>query len=165
MRSRSLATAFIRLAMFSPASSGITSVYTVRLAATAASSIVMKRTSWSFAIRKSTIPAPSEVEIDHFLHHHDADRHPDDAADQHELAYRVDPQQRDVVGRGEIDQDHHDRRQCADDAGGSLGFLRHRLDLLGHLLAVAQHLGEVAERFGEVAAALLLNRDHDAEEV
>ena len=32
--------------------------------------------------------APSEVEVDHFLHHEDADRHPGDAADQHQLAGR-----------------------------------------------------------------------------
>ena len=30
--------------------------------------------------------APSEVEVDHFFHHHDADRHPAGAADQHQLA-------------------------------------------------------------------------------
>ena len=75
------------------------------------------------------------------------------------------PQQRDVAGRGDVDEDHDDRRQRADDGGGGLGFHRHRLDLLGHLLAVAQHLGEVAERFRQVAAGFLLDRHHDAEEV
>lgn len=55
MRSRSLATAFMRLERPSPANNGITSVYTVALAATAASSMVMKRTSCSFETRNSTI--------------------------------------------------------------------------------------------------------------
>src|SRR5689334_9690206 len=151
MRSRSFATAFMRLLRFSPASSGMTSVYAVALAAIAANSIVMKRGLWIALMRKSNMPHPSEVEIDHFLHHHDADRHPDDAADQHELTGGMGPQQRDVVGGGKVDQDHHDRRQRTDDRGGGLGFHRHGLDLLGHLLAVAQHLREVAERFGEVA--------------
>ena len=43
--------------------------------------------------------APSEVEIDHFLHHEDAHGHPHRAAGQHQLAGRMGPQQRDVFGR------------------------------------------------------------------
>src|SRR6187431_2337814 len=147
-RSRSLATAFMRLERPSPASS-----------------IVMNRGSCNFEITKSIMDAPSKVEIDHFLHHEDAERHPGDAAHQHELTGGVGPKQRDVFGRRKVYQQHHDRRQRADDARGSLGFRRHRLDLLPHLLAVAQHLGEVAKGFREVTARLLLDRDHDAEEV
>ena len=55
--------------------------------------------------------APSEVEVDHFLHHQDADRHPADAAEQHELSDVMGPKQRDIVGRRDPDQQHHDRRQ------------------------------------------------------
>ena len=37
--------------------------------------------------------APSEIEVDHSLHHEDADRHPDHAANEHQLAGRMSPQQ------------------------------------------------------------------------
>src|SRR3974390_46813 len=165
MRSRSLATAFMRFARSWPTTSGMISVYAVAPAAIAASSIVMKCASWSLSTRKLIIAAPSEIEIDHLLHHHDADRHPDQAGDQHQLTGRMGPQQRDV-GRGrEIDEQHDDRRQRTDNAGRGLGFHRHGLNLLGHLLAVAQHLGEVAEGFGEITAGFLLDCDHDAEEI
>src|SRR5215831_11026727 len=115
------------------------------LTAMAASTMVMKWTSWILSRRKSNMPAPSEVEIDHFFHHHDADRHPDHAANQQKLAGRMSPQKRDVVRRRQVHEDHDDRRQRADDTGGSLGLHRHRLDLFSHLLAVAQHLGKVSE--------------------
>ena len=52
-RSRSLATAFMRLESPSPANSGMTSVYTVALAAMAASSMVMNRASWSLETTNS----------------------------------------------------------------------------------------------------------------
>ena len=71
----------------------------------------------------------------------------------------------DVSRAGEADQRHHDERQRADDGGGSLGFLRHRLDFCLHLLAVAQHARQIAERFRQVAAGALLNGYDDAEEV
>src|SRR6185369_9553011 len=90
-RSRSLATAFMRLERPSPANSGMISVYAVALAAMAASSIVMNRGSSNFEITKSIMDAPSKVEIDHFLHHEDAERHPGDAAHQHELTGGVGP--------------------------------------------------------------------------
>ena len=55
--------------------------------------------------------------------------------------------------------------RAADDAGGSLRFLRHRVDFRLHLLAVAQHPRQIAERLGEIAAGLLLDRHGDAEEI
>src|SRR6202011_277099 len=142
IRSRSLATAFMRFARPSPANSGMISVYAVALTAIAASSMVMKCASWILSTRKSIMAAPSEVEVDHSLHYEDADGHPDHAANQHQLTGRVGPQQRDIVGGREVNQQHDDRRQRADDRRRRLGFHRHRLNLLGHLLAIAQHLGQ-----------------------
>src|SRR5262245_55598054 len=162
--SRSSATVFIRFSRLSPASSGMASVSTVAKAATAANSIAMKRGSCSLVMRRS-IMAGSEIEIDHLAHHQDADRHPDEAAREQHPAGGMRPQELDVVGRGQIHEAHDGRRQRADDAGRGLGLHRHRLDLLLHLLAIAQHAREIAERFGQIAARLLLNADHDAEEI
>ena len=53
MRSRSLATAFIRFVRPSAAKNGVISVYTVALAAIAARTIVMNRGSWNFSSRNS----------------------------------------------------------------------------------------------------------------
>ena len=53
IRSRSLATAFMRFASSSPANSGMINVYAVALTAMAASSMVMNRASWILPIRKS----------------------------------------------------------------------------------------------------------------
>src|ERR1019366_3703827 len=108
IRSRSLATAFMRFCRASPANSGMISVYAVAPTAIAASSIVMKCASWILSTRNSIIAAPSEVEVDHFLHHEDADGHPERAADQHQLTGRVDPQQLDVAGRREVNEQHDD---------------------------------------------------------
>src|ERR1700709_134567 len=115
-RSRSLATAFMRFASPSPANSGMISVYAVALTAMAASSIVMKCGSGILSTRNPIMITPSEVEVDHFFHHEDADRHPDRAADQHQLTGRMGPQQRDIVGGRQVDQQHDDRRQRAADA-------------------------------------------------
>ena len=53
IRSRSLATAFMRFCRPSPANSGMISVYAVALTAMAASSMVMKCASWILSTRKS----------------------------------------------------------------------------------------------------------------
>ena len=42
--------------------------------------------------QKTNHAAPLEVEVDHFFHDEDAYRHPDHAADQHQLAGRMRPQ-------------------------------------------------------------------------
>src|ERR1700687_130533 len=111
IRSRSFATAFMRFCRPSPTNSGMISVYAVALTAMAASSMVMKCGSWILSLRKSNITAPSEVEVDHSLHYEDAGRHPDQAADEHQLTGRMRPQQRDIVGGREVNQKHHDGRQ------------------------------------------------------
>src|SRR5450755_2762088 len=165
IRSRSLATAFMRLASPSPANSGIINVYAVALTAMAASTMETNRASWIFSIRKLNMLPPSEVEVDHSLHYENADGHPDRAAKQHQLTGWMGPQQRNVIGGREVDEQHDDRRQRTDNARGRLGFHRHRLNLLGHLLAIAQHLGQVAQGLRQVAAGLLLDCDHDPEEI
>ena len=53
--SRSSATAFMRLSSVSPASSGMASVRTVAIAATAANTIVRKRVSCSLSMRSSNM--------------------------------------------------------------------------------------------------------------
>ena len=60
--------------------------------------------------------APSEIEVDHFLHHEDAHGHPHCGANEHQLTGRMSPQQRDIVGARQVDEQHDDGRQCTDDA-------------------------------------------------
>ena len=55
IRSRSLATAFMRFCRPSPANNGMISVYAVAPTAMAASSIVMKCASWILSTRNSTM--------------------------------------------------------------------------------------------------------------
>src|SRR5665213_3427066 len=101
--SRSIATAFMRLSSESPTSSGIVKVKTVAIAAMAALTIATVLTLIE-SMRRSSIAilhcyeardfphSALEVEIDHFLHHHDAHRHPYDGAGEHHAAERLGPQ-------------------------------------------------------------------------
>src|SRR5436190_41243 len=93
--SRSTPTDFIRLPSVSVAISGIASVSTVAIAAMAENTIAIRRGFRRESIKRSITP-PSEIEIDHFLHDHHADPHPDRAAHQHDAAERLGPKQRDV---------------------------------------------------------------------
>src|SRR6185436_5382849 len=163
--SRSSATDFMRLLSVSGDSSGMASVSTVATAATLASIMAMNLASCILAMRRSSMTPRSKIEVDHLLHHKDADRHPCGAAGHHHAAEVGHPKQFDVVRAGDIDERADADRQRADDRRRSLGFHRHGLDFGLHLLAVAQHPGQVSERFGQVAAGLLLDRNDDAEEV
>ncbi len=107
----------------------------------------------------------SEIEIDHLAHDHDADEHPDRAAREHHAPHRVRPEELDVLRAGDVDEGHHRQWQRADDGRGCLRLHRHRLDLGFHLLAVTQDAGQVSERFRQIAAGLLLDANHDSEEV
>src|SRR5262245_66625874 len=100
--SRSSATAFIRLFSESVASSGMASVSTVAIAATAANTVVITRGFWTLSIRMSSM-AVSEIEVDHSAHHEHAHRHPDAAQGQHEAAGRRGPQAPEVWRAGEVD--------------------------------------------------------------
>ena len=86
-----------------------------------------------------------------------------DAARQHQIAGLFGEQQRDVGGRGEIDDAHHAGGSEPMIIGRGLGFRRHRLDLAFQALAVAQHAGKIAQRFGQIAARLGLDGHHDGE--
>ena len=86
--------------------------------------------------------------------------------DQQQQVAEIGREQRHDVGRRrQVDEQHHDDRQRADDHRRRLGFRRQRLDLLAQQFARTQHVRQVAERFGEVAARLLLDVQHDVEEV
>src|SRR4051812_3074246 len=145
--SRSTETAFMRRVRSLRASSGMASVITVAIAAMAANTLAIIFGSWSFSIRNSTMPPRLKIEIDHLLHHEDADHHPHRAACHHQASGLMRPQQLDVTWARDIDEDHDGKRQRRDNDGGSLCLHRHRLDLGLHLLAVAQHARQVAERF------------------
>src|SRR2546429_5363979 len=162
--SRSMATDFMRLPNVSVAISGMAKVSTVATAATAANNIAMKRASITCDINRSSMSAPSKIEIDHFPHHEDADRHPYPASDYHELTGRMRPQKLDVLRTCDVDERHHRERERADDHGRGLSFHGHGLDFGFHLLAIAQHARKVAERLGEASAGLLLNADDDCKE-
>src|SRR5450755_3403799 len=117
--SRSTATAFMRLSSESPTNIGMANVKTVAIAAMAALTIAMVLTL-SESIKKSSIgilhpcethdlirkPVSAfrdhalEIEIDHFLHHQHAHRHPHDGSGEHHAAEWLGPQQRDVVRAG-----------------------------------------------------------------
>src|SRR5262245_16400574 len=125
--SRSMATAFIRLPSESVTNKGMASVITVAIAATAANTIVMVRGLETLSMRMSIMA--SEIEVDHFAHDEDAAGHPAGAACEHETAGGRGPQQLDVEGARNVDQEHHRHRQAGDDRGGGLGLHRHGLDL------------------------------------
>src|SRR5262249_14224388 len=113
--SRSSATARMRLSSVSVTRYGMGSVMKVAIAAMPAKNIVI--TCGSSDVRSPNMPRPSEVEVDHLAHHHDADEHPGAAAAEHDAAHRFGPKQLDVGGAGEIDEAHHHDRQRADDCG------------------------------------------------
>src|ERR1700687_6348887 len=96
--SRSIATAFIRWLKLSFASKGIASVSTVAPAATAARTITRNRGSRSFSSRRPIMMMNSKVEVDHFAHDEETERHPYGAAHEHEASELLRPKQADVVG-------------------------------------------------------------------
>src|SRR5579885_769164 len=118
--SRSTATERIRFCSGSANTSGIASVKTVAAAATAASTIVSVWVLIAFSSRVSMAAAdvPSEIEVDHLLHHQHAAGHPEGGSRQHQVAERIGEKQGDVVLAGDIDEQHHAERQGADDRRG-----------------------------------------------
>src|SRR5204863_7078011 len=126
---------FMRLLSTSGASTGMASVSTVATAATAASSAVSCLTPMLCieSISVQSIGCCSKVEVDHLLHHEDADAHPHGASRHHEAAELRRPKQLDVIRAGEPDQRPDTDRQRADDRSRCLGFHRHGLDLGLHL--------------------------------
>src|SRR5580704_7805443 len=115
--SRSSATDFIRLLSTSGASTGMASVSTVATAATAASSAVSCLTPMPYidSISVESIGCCSKVEVDHLLHHEDADAHPHGASRDHHVAGVRRPKQFYVIRAGEPDQCSDADRQGADD--------------------------------------------------
>jgi hypothetical protein len=99
------------------------------------------------------------------LHHKHANRHPDQAAEDHEAAEIGGPQKLDVFRAGQVDQQCDRDRQTADDHCGSLRLHRYGANLGFHLFTLAQHLRQIAKRFRQVAAGFLLDRHDDAEEI
>ena len=165
--SRSSATDFMRLSSTSGDSTGMASVSTVAIAATAASSAVSCLTPMpyieSISVQSMDVAQKSKLIICFMT------KTPMPIHTAHPAIMKrprsVGPKQFDVVRAGQPDERADADRQRADDRRRGLGFHRHGLDLGLHLLAVAQHARQVAERFGQVAAGLLLDRDDDAEEV
>src|SRR5581483_10596920 len=163
--SRSAPTDVISRDNVSGASSGIASVMTVAIAAIAENTIAAIRGLSSCSVRYSNMGPDSEIEVYHFFHDQDAERHPDRAAEHHHAPERFGPKQLDVLWTRNVDEAGHRRRQAADDHGGGLRLHRHGLDLRLHLLALAQHPRQIAQGFRQVSAGLLLDRDHDRKEV
>src|SRR6185295_18589636 len=97
--SRSSATDFMRLSSTLGDRTGMASVSTVATAATAANKAVSCLTPmlYSQSISVQSIGYFSEVEVDHLLHHENADGHPYGASCDHEAAHIGGPKQFDIV--------------------------------------------------------------------
>src|SRR6267154_1747283 len=135
--SRSIATVFIRWLKLSFASKGIASVSTVAPAATAARTMTRNRGSCSFSSRKPIMMMNSKVEVDHFAHDEETNRHPCRRGHEHEATELLRPKQTDVIGTRQVDDEHDENRQRTDYGRRGLCLHRHRRDLCLHLFAIA----------------------------
>src|SRR4029079_15144039 len=155
--SRSNAITCMRVFSRSRESTGISTVSTVAKAAIAASSVTMiagliSDMNWSSMAlasleASSAMPprnrcrqrssAASILEVDHLPHDEDAAHTHDRSTHEQELAEARGPQQRDVGGRGDVDEDHDDERQRAEHGGFRLGLRRACAGLGPHRAGVA----------------------------
>ena len=127
--SRRSDTAFMRVPSALRSISGRPTVTIVAKARTAAIAVTMKFGSKRRSRYADHRASPSVLEADHFSHDEDSRRHPQRAAEQHEVAGALGEQRLDIGRRRQLDEHHHAGRQRADDHRRGLGFRRHRLDL------------------------------------